>query len=605
MPSLSSPAPSPPPIGYYSELLPDPRLTDGRPTRPPWLQAFYSIRVWCLVCLITAGLLAWSSRKSMNPDGMSYLDMASETVHGGPANLVNGYWSPLYPGIVSLAIWLFRPSPEQEFPLVHLVNWVIFVAVMLSFLFFLRTWLEPDTPESRDQQSVGKHFVSLGFVSLHLVPLGFVVFLTAATQLIPLWLVTPDLCVCGCVLLSAGLCRRLSGAPSMRGYAALGVVLGLSYYAKAAMLPIGLMLLAILGIWPLSRPALRLRFLGTACVAFLITCAPLIALISQRQGRFSVGETGKLNYAWYVDHLEPASQGWEGEGALHGAPTHPPRILMEHPRVLEFGFPIRGTYPLWFDPSYWYAGARTSLQPFELLRNLFENLRHCGPMASVFLGALALLAGVLAKGKVAFVPESSVWLVVWPVAVCCMYAVVHIENRFIGGFVAVFWLGIYGLYGVKVKHRAQALLPAAVAVLFLAFAVRNLGRNLAGPATGDAGLVAARLGALGARPGDRIAVVGDGLYAFYARLARVQIVAEIPNTDDSWQADCRRAEALEQRLRNAGVTFLVASNRPVSYRCAGWQEIPGASGLPHSVLPLNVLPHEEFSITRASRREEH
>jgi len=525
---------------------------------------------------MTAAFLAWNGRKSMNPDGLSYLDMASETSHSGLGSLVNGYWSPLYPGAISLALWLFRPSLEQEFPLIHLVNWVIFVAVMLCFVFFLRTWLRARSFDIEDQDSGKKHFI----------PLAFVVFLTATTQLVPLSLVTPDLCVCGCVFLVAGICCRLSDTPSVRGYATLGFVLGLSYYAKAAMLPAGMLLLLILSTRPLSRPTHRVRFLGTAAVALLTTCAPLIGSISEHQGRFSVGETGMLNYVWYVDHLEPYWQGWTDQSGRHGTPAHPPHVLMEHPKLLEFASPIRGTYPLWFDPSYWYAGAKTGLQPRQLLRNFFESLRHCGPMASVLLSALILAVVVLVQRRVVFVPEPSAWLVLWPAAVCCMYAIVHVENRFIGGFVAIFWLAVCALLAEKLNWPAQALPPTLVAVLFLAFAARNLGRNPGSQWT-DAPLVAAHLNSLGARPGDGIAVVGDGLYAFYARVAGLRIVAELPEAKDFWQEDCLQAEEVKEQLRSAGVKLLVASNKPVRYRCAGWQEIPQTSASHYSVLLTN------------------
>jgi hypothetical protein len=506
----------------------------------------------------------------MNPDGISYLDMASQAVRGGPAGLVNGYWSPLYPGLISVAVWIFRPTAEQEFPLLHMVNGVIFVGTLFSFVFLLRTWFfrKGWTPDGRQ-----------------IIPLAFLMFLTATTQLVPLALITPDLCVCACVFLVAGICRHLSRRPSARGYAALGLVLGLGYYAKAAMLPIGVLLLGILWIWPLTRPARRTRWLGTAAVVFATTCLPLAVLISQRVGKVSIGETGKLNYAWYVNHLEPRSQGWTDGSELHGAPVHPPRVLMEHPRVLEFASPIGGTYSLWFDPSYWYAGVKTTLQPVQQTRNLFENLRQCGPMASVLLGAVVLALVVLHQQRVVSIAESDVWLVLWPVAVCCLYGTVHVENRFIGGFVAVFWLAVCGYFTVKLKGRAQAAAHVLVAALFLAFAIRGAGHSLTGPAADDLA-VASGLRSLGVSPGDRIAVVGDGLFAFYARLTGVRIVAEIPEARDFWKEDCFEAEALEERLRTAGVRLLVASGRPGSYPCQGWREVPEVGASHSSVLFL-------------------
>lgn len=40
----------------------------------------------------------------MNPDGLSYLDMASEAVIGGPSKLVNTYWSPGYSAFIGMGL---------------------------------------------------------------------------------------------------------------------------------------------------------------------------------------------------------------------------------------------------------------------------------------------------------------------------------------------------------------------------------------------------------------------------------------------------------------------------------------------------------------------
>lgn len=332
--SAAPPGPAPPDLDPPSAFAPPQAGKEFQQASP-------SLWAWSFVSLLAAALLAWNGRYAMNPDGLSYLDMASETVRGESSNLISGYWSPLYPALISLALRIFHPSREQEFPLVHAVNWGIFASVLLCFLFFLQSWV-----------GVRGHSVQPDRDSKYFVPLAFALFLWSTTQLIPLSLVSPDLCVCGCVFLIAGIGCGISVATSdCRGYAALGFALGLGYYAKAAMFPIGVLLLAILGIWPWKklRPARRLLSVGTATTVFLLTCAPLIVLISQREGRPSLGETGKLNYAWYVNQLEPYWQGWTGGGEAHGTPQHPPRVLQEHPRVLEFAVPVGGTYALWFD----------------------------------------------------------------------------------------------------------------------------------------------------------------------------------------------------------------------------------------------------------------
>ena len=65
---------------------------------------------------------AWIGRYSMNPDGMSYLDMGDALLRRDWAHAVNAYWSPLYGWMLGLVIGEIQPSPRWEFPLVHVVE---------------------------------------------------------------------------------------------------------------------------------------------------------------------------------------------------------------------------------------------------------------------------------------------------------------------------------------------------------------------------------------------------------------------------------------------------------------------------------------------------
>ncbi len=180
-------------------------------------RALGSIPFWWSICLGSAGILAVSARHSMNPDGLSYLDLASEGLHSGPSALLNGYWSPGYPVLLSLALALFRPSPAQEFPLVHFVNLFIFALTLLAFHFFLRHWLLSHTDDAIGDQEK-KDFV----------PFAFCTFLWFTLEYIGVGVVTPDLCVAAIVFLAAGITCRLSlPGSSRKHYVALGFALGL------------------------------------------------------------------------------------------------------------------------------------------------------------------------------------------------------------------------------------------------------------------------------------------------------------------------------------------------------------------------------------------
>src|SRR5262245_22426416 len=142
-----------------------------------------STKWWWVFCLFCAVILTWNNRHSMNPDGLSYLDLASEASKHGPVELVNGYWSPAYPSLISAAFFLFHPTADQEFPIVHVLNLFIFVLALVSFSVFYRYWSEM-TFERDEAAKDGK--------SVYITPFAFSVFLWFTLEFIGLEFVTPD-----------------------------------------------------------------------------------------------------------------------------------------------------------------------------------------------------------------------------------------------------------------------------------------------------------------------------------------------------------------------------------------------------------------------------
>src|SRR5690606_12688816 len=88
--------------------------------------------------IVMAALHAWAAAQaySMNADGIAYLDIGDAYMRGDWDVAVNPVWSPLYSWIIGAVMALARPTMRWEFPLVHLVNFAIFVGAFLSFEFF-------------------------------------------------------------------------------------------------------------------------------------------------------------------------------------------------------------------------------------------------------------------------------------------------------------------------------------------------------------------------------------------------------------------------------------------------------------------------------------
>jgi hypothetical protein len=102
----------------------------------PRLRAFF----WCLA-IVLGGLHVWVYRNDLNPDSISYIEMAEASMRSGLHALVSGYWSPLYPALLSLGFRILHPSMYWEFTVVHLVNFVVYLADLFCFEFFLRELL--------------------------------------------------------------------------------------------------------------------------------------------------------------------------------------------------------------------------------------------------------------------------------------------------------------------------------------------------------------------------------------------------------------------------------------------------------------------------------
>src|SRR6266566_1568212 len=156
------------------------------------------LRIIFWTIAVFMGLIqAWVSRFSMNPDGISYLDMGDGFWRGDWRMLLNGYWSPLYGFVVGLALKILKPSPYWEFPVVHLVNFLIYLLALISFDFFLREFIKTRT---RDQEAALPEYLWL--------TIGYLLFISSSLLLITLGVVSPDMCVATCVYLAAALLLR-------------------------------------------------------------------------------------------------------------------------------------------------------------------------------------------------------------------------------------------------------------------------------------------------------------------------------------------------------------------------------------------------------------
>lgn len=259
----------------------------GRHSLPAW--------VWTVLAVAIGLLNAWGTRFSLNPDGVSYVEMGRHAAMSGPAALINGYWSPGYPALLAPVFWMMRTGWVTTIPALHVVNLAIYVATLLVFLRLMRRASSPELHGDATARGL----------AAHATPLGVVLFAVIGIECISLELLTPDYGVMLVVLLTVLGCIRLErSSHPWHAAVGLGIVLGLGYWMKAILLPLNALLLVGLFALPPRTDRARAK-LVLATVVFVLSALPLIIFVSAKVGHVTMGEVGRLNYAWEVDGVTP------------------------------------------------------------------------------------------------------------------------------------------------------------------------------------------------------------------------------------------------------------------------------------------------------------
>jgi hypothetical protein len=536
------------------------------------------LRFLALAIVIIVGFVrVWVGRYSISPDGICYLDQGDAFFHGKLSYAINGLWSPLYSWLLGAALFVAKPSRWWEFPVAHLVNFLIYLATLLCFEFFLRSlwqdvrWNLPpiDTPNI---QSLSKN---------SLFAIGYAVFLWTSLELITIWELSPDLAVAAFVYLIAGLLLRLRQDNSFKLYMLLGIVLGLAYLTKAVFFPLGFLFILVgLGLVPRQK-YLAYLLLVTAC--FVAISAPWLVALSRAKGRFDFGDSGRLNYSALVS---PGGRllNWQGEPPGSGVPVHTTRKIHENPPVYEFAAPVGGTYPPSYDPSYWNEGREWT---FDARRQLKVIEDHVLTYAELLLRSQSgLLAGALTLVLVRGMATRKSLLRNWPLFALCLapmalYMLVHVEVRYVGAYLAVFWMAI--LFSIRlansdsVRRMAELLAVAVVVTILLSVADGTMHAVRAGGpySARDQITVADGLKKMGLHAGDHVAILGDGNWAYWARLGKLKIVSTImsPDTPAFWAETLEQKEEVLRLLADTGAKAVVAAQVPASDAGNGWERI--------------------------------
>ncbi len=563
--------------------IPRPQSAADAPVIPLARTRATALRRLLLALGLVLGFLdAVASRNAMNPDGISYLDMGDAFWRGDWHTALNGLWSPLYGVLLGGVLRAARPGLFWEFPVVHAVNFAIYAAALFSFDAFLRTLLARSERDARHPGADG------------LAPLprwawfaiGYPVFISASLVATGVAVVAPDLLTAALVYAAAALLVRPEGLkPDAWRLPALGAVLAVGYLSRALILPLAVVLLGAL--WAVSHEpaAKRAALLGIA--VFVAIAAPFIVALSVHEGHLTAGDTAVLNYAYHVDGVPYVH--WRGGPPACGAPRHPVRRIAAAPAVYEFAGPFRTTYPLWYAPAYWYDGIEPCFVPGQVAATIAVNLTRLSHIALVTNGAATLVMltlcwwAVVSGSARGFVRSlARVWGIL--LLACLGLAgliCVYVEPRFVALFMVLLWAGLLSAVRLPAGGRTiagvRAVAGAFVTVALVMLLSRGLEslRSIAAPAQPAPAQVAAGLRAMGVRGGDAVAVIGTAFPDYWARLARVRVVAEVPDeaVRAFWTAPPGAQRRTLRALASAGVRAIVTEDVPPGHVPRGWRRV--------------------------------
>lgn len=542
-----------------------------------------------ILAISLAGMHTWAAitSQSMNADGISYLDIGDAYFRGDWQTAINPVWPPLYSWILGGANFILKPSMAWEFPIVHLINFVIFLVALVCFEFM---W-----GRLRDFTDAGRQDGSVPLPGWTWWAVGYSLFIWTSLGLIQIWSVTPDLLTAALIFLAAGLIIDIRfDSGRWRPFLYLGIILGLGYLAKTFMFSIGLVFLGmcLLLVQPTWSSIGKISL--TAGVFLLITI-PFIFLISEQKGKLTIGEAGTVTYLRYV-HGIPFPH-WQGDPTRQIVPAHPSRLVYQSPPIYEFGEPIGGTYPISTDPSYWFDGIQMRFNLGNQLARIFSSVIVYLDLFLVkqglFTACVIALVVMSRRQKLSLLEITRKWILVIPAVIAfVLYGLVLVAGRYVGVFILLFWADVLANIRLadSANNRLWLRVLSAIAILgvmvpILIFNLDGFNRlnpsiqsNISGQITLKPARpleVALALQQLGLQEGDRVAIIGYGFDSFWARLARVKIVAEMLDlqANEFWLGDEALQNDVLQAFASTGAEAVVAENAPDYARLEGWHQV--------------------------------
>lgn len=550
-----------------------------------------------LMVLCGVGYAKYDSYK-LDGDAISFMDIADAMrAHNWPV-VVNGYWNPAYAAALAAGQAMAHPSRWNELQTFYWVNFVIFIACIAATLYFVSSLLRVrEHRVSNDESLPAFSAPALLLVALGLLFAGF-------QRELALGAVRSDSLLMFFFFMAAAFLLQLQRTGRFVYYPLLGCALGLAYLTKSfAFLPSGI-LLASLFVFGLTRKGTRrgriIAGVLLAGVVFACLAGPYILAISKQRGRFTTGESARLNYAFFVDQMSRWHEWRTGDlGHATAEFKHHEELIVNTPPVYSFAQHPLGTFPLWFDPSYW----ADTVKPHVYLHGHILRLERTTALlaryiaghleAFVIVGVLLLAGCFIGRKRGSWLPLAPVAL--WGLLMLGIYFPIDLQDRYLTPAFLFVVIPVLAMLR-RPKNGYQGEMATGMSLLFagviLATAISDLGdrrrvESVSGYPRGAYSKqiypAAKGINDLGIAPGSTVACFGDvACYVdpYWARLAGTPMRAEIEVPDGSapapfWNKIADKQTILDA-LRSRNIKVIVASFEPSAQVPEGWKQL-GAS----------------------------
>jgi hypothetical protein len=213
--------------------------------------------------------------------------------------------------------------------------------------------------------------------------------------------------------------------------------------------------------------------------------------------------------------------------------------------------------------------------------------------SSLLAGALVLFFYIGDRQKITK-DISNLWYLLVPAAfVLGLYFLILVQDRYVGPFLVILWCSLF--FGARVEaspdaHRIKQAVLLGTACALLATVGLRLARDVVkgapdrrDPERQNWALkdqeVAVELHKAGIGGGDKVAFIGDSIWAYWAHLAGIRIGAEIPeeDVDRFYEANSATRDSVIRAFAASGVKAVIADRFPRDLENGRWRQL-GTSG---------------------------